>query len=53
MYSEEKVEKNGIDIQILFDVSYSMTATDLEPNRLEVAKKVFSEFIDSLRSDRV
>lgn len=52
-YSEEKVEKNGIDIQILFDVSYSMTATDLEPNRLEVAKKVFSDFVDTLTSDRV
>lgn len=52
-YSEQTVEKNGIDIEILFDVSYSMTATDLKPNRLEIAKQVFSEFIDGLASDRV
>lgn len=52
-YSEQTVEKNGIDIEILFDVSYSMTATDLQPNRLEIAKQVFSEFVDGLTSDRV
>ena len=46
-------EKNGIDIQIVFDVSYSMAATDLKPNRLEVAKKVVSDFVDWLESDRV
>lgn len=49
----QTTEKNGIDIQIVFDVSYSMAAEDLKPNRLEVAKKVVSDFVSGLESDRV
>lgn len=52
-FTQETVERNGIDIEILFDVSYSMTATDLKPSRLEIAKKVFSDFVNGLTSDRV
>lgn len=52
-FTEETVEKNGIDIEILFDISYSMTATDLKPSRIDVAKQVFSDFVDGLTSDRV
>ncbi len=50
---EEKVKKNGIDIEIVMDLSYSMIAEDLNPNRLDVAKKVTSDFIDTRESDRV
>ena len=51
--SEQKIEKNGIDIQIVLDLSYSMVAEDLKPNRLEVAKNVIVDFIDSRETDRV
>ncbi|MFK7780638.1 MAG: VWA domain-containing protein [Candidatus Gracilibacteria bacterium] len=49
----ETNNKNGIDIQIVLDVSYSMIAEDLKPNRLEVAKLVISDFLDKIHSDRV
>lgn len=49
----EKVTKKGIDIQIILDISYSMIAQDLEPNRLEVAKEVIWQFVDKIESDRV
>ena len=51
--SEQKIEKNGIDIQLVLDLSYSMVAEDLKPNRLEVAKNVIVDFIDSRETDRV
>ena len=51
--SEKKVEKNGIEIQIVLDLSYSMIAEDLSPNRLEVAKNVIGEFILSRKTDRI
>ena len=49
----QKIQKNGIDIEIVFDVSYSMIAQDILPSRIDVAKKVFSDFIWALESDRV
>jgi Ca-activated chloride channel family protein len=45
--------KNGIDIIIAMDVSVSMLAMDLEPNRLEAAKEVAKEFVDGRRGDRI
>lgn len=51
--TEEKIQMRGIDIQIVLDLSYSMVAEDLSPNRLEVAKDVLIEFIDSRQTDRV
>jgi Ca-activated chloride channel family protein len=45
--------KNGIDIVIAMDISLSMMARDFEPNRLEAAKKVAKEFIDSREGDRI
>lgn len=46
-------KKNGIDIEILFDISYSMKAEDLSPNRLEIAKDTLVNFISQISSDRV
>lgn len=51
--SVEKEKKNGIDIEIVVDLSYSMIATDIAPNRLEVAKQVLSSFIGKVEQDRV
>jgi len=50
---KEKVKKDGIDIQIIFDVSYSMIAEDITPSRIEVAKKVVSDFTGKLQADRL
>lgn len=43
----------GIDIILALDVSESMRAGDFEPNRLEAAKKVISEFVDNRQSDKI
>lgn len=50
---KQTVNKNGIDIQFILDVSYSMEAQDLQPSRLEVAKTSIISFLDQLVSDRV
>lgn len=49
----EKISKNGIDIEIVFDLSHSMQADDLLPSRLTVAKDVFWDFINEIHSDRI
>ena len=49
----EEGERKGADLMILLDVSNSMMAGDLPPNRLENAKRGISRLIDQLRSDRI
>lgn len=51
--NSENEYKNGIDIILAMDVSGSMMATDFNPNRLEVAKKVAKSFIDDRKGDRI
>ena len=48
-----RVSLEGIDIVVALDLSQSMEATDLEPNRLEAAKKVIDDFIARRVSDRI
>lgn len=43
----------GIDIMLAIDVSTSMLAEDLKPNRLEAAKQVASEFISGRPNDNI
>lgn len=43
----------GIDIMLAVDVSTSMLAEDLKPNRLEAAKQVASEFISGRPNDNI
>lgn len=43
----------GIDIMLVMDVSTSMLAEDLKPNRLEASKKVAAEFITSRPNDNI
>ena len=50
--SQTKTTK-GIDIVLAIDVSSSMLAKDLKPNRMEALKKVASEFIESRPNDRI
>lgn len=49
----EKVKRSGIDIMIALDVSKSMLAEDVQPNRLAKAKNFISHFIDALKNDRL
>lgn len=51
--SKKDITKNGIDIVLAFDVSGSMEASDLQPNRMEAAKKVLDNFIWNLKTDRL
>jgi Ca-activated chloride channel family protein len=44
---------SGIDIVIAVDISSSMLAQDLKPNRLEALKKVASQFINDRINDRI
>ncbi|WP_372635672.1 VWA domain-containing protein [Fodinibius sp.] len=54
-YQNTTVERNaeGIDIVLTLDISTSMKAEDLKPNRLEAAKNVAADFIDQRVSDRI
>lgn len=53
-YAIEKSETEGIDIEVVLDVSGSMAAEDYRPkNRLAVAKSVVGEFIASRPADRL
>ncbi len=49
----EKVKREGIDIYVALDVSNSMLAEDIKPNRLSRAKMAISELIDKLNGDRI
>ncbi|MGV8075100.1 MAG: VWA domain-containing protein [Syntrophobacteraceae bacterium] len=49
----EKVEAKGRDIVFVLDVSRSMMAEDLKPNRLERAKLAMRDLVDKLEGDRV
>lgn len=51
--SGENVYTEGIDISMVLDISGSMLAEDLKPNRLEAAKNVMDEFISARTSDRI
>lgn len=49
----ESIDSEGIDIVLSIDVSGSMLAEDLKPNRIEAAKKVAEEFVNSRPTDRL
>lgn len=49
----EKVERKGIDIVIAIDVSESMLAQDIKPNRLQRARQAISRLVDELGNDRI
>jgi Ca-activated chloride channel family protein len=49
----EEVKRQGVDIIVAVDVSASMMAEDIKPNRLLKAKHELSGFIDRLKGDRI
>lgn len=52
-FETEKTSQESIDIFLAIDVSESMLAEDLTPNRLEAAKTVLSDFLTEINEDRV
>ena len=49
----EDVKREGVDIIVALDVSKSMLAEDIKPNRLQKAKHELSQLIDILQGDRI
>ncbi|PKP47707.1 MAG: hypothetical protein CVT95_05330 [Bacteroidetes bacterium HGW-Bacteroidetes-12] len=49
----EEVKREGVDVMIALDVSNSMLAEDLSPNRLERAKRAIYQLIEKLQNDRL
>ncbi len=49
----ETVKRQGIDIVFAVDISKSMLAEDVAPNRLEKTKQIVSQIINQLGNDRV
>ena len=49
----ETIKRQGVDIVFAVDVSKSMLAEDIAPNRLEKSKQLVTQIINNLASDRV
>ena len=49
----ENVTTEGVDIVLALDLSSSMLAEDLDPNRIEAAKAVAADFVAGRRNDRI
>lgn len=52
-FSLEEVSSRGVDVMVLLDVSRSMLAEDVKPNRLERAKSDIVDLLQRLEGDRV
>lgn len=55
LYGKEvqEIEKTGVDIVLVVDLSRSMDATDVDPSRLERARREILDLIGMLQEDRV
>ncbi len=49
----EKVKRTGVEAMVALDISNSMLAKDVTPNRLEKSKMLISRMIDQFTSDKV
>ena len=49
----ETVKRKGVEVIIALDISNSMLAQDIQPNRLEKAKRLMSKLIDGMENDKV
>lgn len=49
----EEVKTEGINIMLVLDISSSMLAEDIEPNRVEAAKSVAADFVRGRLNDRI
>ena len=51
--ASDRTQRKGIDIAIALDVSKSMLATDMAPNRLERAKQMITKLMEAMPDDRI
>ena len=49
----ETVRKEGVEVMVCLDISNSMLAEDIAPNRLEKAKRMLSKMLDRMENDQV
>lgn len=49
----EEIKRKGIEIVIALDVSNSMLAEDIQPNRLEKAKQAIARLVEKLADDKI
>lgn len=49
----EKVQRKGVDVVVALDVSKSMLANDIQPDRLTRAKQLVMSMMDKMQNDRV
>ncbi len=49
----EEIKRRGVEVVIALDVSNSMMAEDIKPNRLDRAKQEISKLIDKLENDKI
>ena len=49
----DNVKRKGVDVMIALDVSKSMLATDIKPDRLSRAKQLITRLINKLPDDRI
>lgn len=49
----EEVKRKGVDLVICLDLSNSMMAEDIKPNRLENAKRAIERLLDKIKNDRI
>lgn len=50
---KEKVKRKSVDVFVALDISQSMLAEDIPPNRMERAKRFAQDLIEQLKGDRV
>jgi Ca-activated chloride channel family protein len=51
--TKKEIQTEGVDIVLCMDVSTSMLAEDLKPNRIDAAKKNAVKFIENRKNDRI
>lgn len=49
----ETVKRKGVEVMIALDISNSMLAQDVQPSRLEKAKRLISKLVDEMENDKV
>ena len=49
----ETVKRKGVEVMIALDISNSMLAQDVQPSRLEKAKRLISKLVDGMENDKV
>jgi Ca-activated chloride channel family protein len=50
---EITIERSGIEVMIAMDISNSMLAEDVSPNRLERSKRLVDKLVDEMENDKV